>query len=54
METHSTIHVVSNRSAAPAVSLHLYSPPLRFLHAYDATSGEQNHVEPAESRFYTR
>ncbi len=54
VETHSTIHVVSNRSAAPAVSLHLYSPPLRFLHAYDATSGEQNRVEPAESRFYTR
>lgn len=54
VETQSTVHVVSNRSAAPAVSLHLYSPPLRFLHAYDGLSGDQNYVEPAESRFYTR
>jgi predicted metal-dependent enzyme (double-stranded beta helix superfamily) len=54
VETQSTIHTVSNRSAAPAASLHLYSPPLDFLHAYDALSGDQNRVEPAESRFYTR
>ena len=54
VETHDTIHVVSNRSATPAVSLHLYSPPLKYLHAYDMASGEQNYVEPCESRFYTR
>ena len=54
VETHDTIHVVSNRSSAPAVSLHIYSPPLKYLHAYDLASGEQNYVEPSESRFYTR
>ena len=54
VETQDTIHVVSNRSATPAVSLHLYSPPLKYLHAYDLESGEQNYVEPSESRFFMR
>ncbi len=54
VETHATIHVVSNRSETPAVSLHLYSPPLKYLHAYDLESGERNFVEPSESRFYMR
>lgn len=54
VETHDTIHVVSNRSAAPAASLHLYSPPLAFLHAYEADTGEKRRVEPSETRFFTR
>lgn len=54
VETHDTIHVVSNRSAAPAVSLHLYGPPLKYLHAYEAETGQQNYVEPNETRFFQR
>ncbi|MBS1767491.1 MAG: cysteine dioxygenase family protein [Acidobacteria bacterium] len=54
VESQQTIHEVSNQGAVPAVSLHLYSPPLRFLHSYDQTSGEKRYVEPAESRFCTR
>lgn len=53
-EVHDTIHTVSNRGAAPAASLHLYSPPLKYLHAFDAETGAKRHVEPSESRFYTR
>jgi hypothetical protein len=54
VETHDTIHTVSNRSDAPAASLHLYGPPLKYLHAYDADTGEQRYVEPSETRFFTR
>ena len=54
VETHDTIHVVSNRSAAPAVSLHLYGPPLKYLNAYEAETGEQNYLEPSETRFFKR
>ena len=54
VETRETIHAVRNDGAVPAVSLHLYAPPLRFLHAYDEASGEKRHIEPAESRFCTR
>lgn len=54
VETHDTIHVVSNRGAAPAASLHLYSPPLTYLHAYDPEVGTKNRVEPSETRFFTR
>lgn len=54
VETQETVHIVSNRSAAPAVSLHLYSPPLKYLHAYEPESGEQRYVEPSESRFFSR
>jgi predicted metal-dependent enzyme (double-stranded beta helix superfamily) len=53
-EVHDTIHTVSNRGAAPAASLHLYSPPLKYLHAYDESTGAQRYVEPSESRFHTR
>lgn len=53
-EVHDTIHTVSNHGAAPAASLHLYSPPLKFLHAYEAETGAKRYVEPSESRFYTR
>ncbi len=54
VETQDTIHTVANQGAVPAVSLHLYSPPLRYLHAYELESGEKHHIEPSESRFYTR
>lgn len=54
VESQQTIHEVSNQGLGPAASLHLYSPPLTFLHAYDETTGEKHHIEPAESRFYTR
>lgn len=54
VETQDTIHTVSNQSAAPAASLHLYSPPLRYLHAYEPDTGEQRYIEPSESRFFTR
>ncbi|HJU83125.1 MAG TPA: cysteine dioxygenase family protein, partial [Holophagaceae bacterium] len=54
VETQDTIHTVANRGAVPAVSLHLYSPPLTFLHAYDLENGGQHRIEPSESRFYTR
>lgn len=54
VETHDTVHLVSNRSAAPAASLHLYSPPLKYLHAYEPETGEQRYVEPSETRFFTR
>lgn len=54
VETRQTIHEVSNQGATPAASLHLYSPPLRFLHSYDAETGAQRYIEPAESRFCTR
>lgn len=53
-EARDTVHVVSNRSAAPAASLHLYSPPLTFLHAYDSESGKKSYIEPSETRFLTR
>ncbi len=54
VESRDTIHPVSNRGAAPSASLHLYSPPLAYLHAYDPQTGEKRRVEPSESRFYTR
>ena len=54
VESQQTVHEVANRSHTPAVSLHLYSPPLRFLHAYDAETAEKRYIEPAESRFCTR
>lgn len=54
VESQQTIHEVSNQGTVPAVSLHLYSPPLRFLHSYDQASGEKRYIEPAESRFCTR
>ena len=54
VESQQTIHEVANRSHAPAASLHLYSPPLRFLQSYDAATGTKRYIEPAESRFCTR
>ncbi len=54
VESQQTIHEVANLGHAPAASLHLYSPPLRFLHSYDAATAEKRHIEPAESRFCTR
>lgn len=54
VESQQTIHEVANHGAAPAVSLHLYSPPLRFLHSYDASTGAKRYIEPAESRFCAR
>jgi mannose-6-phosphate isomerase-like protein (cupin superfamily) len=34
------IHDVRNASTAPAVSVHVYSPPLRVMNRYDLTDGE--------------
>ena len=44
-----TIHRVSNDSAEPAVSLHVYSPPLRVLGAHDPVLGKRWEVEVADS-----
>ena len=54
VESQETVHEVSNQGHVPAVSLHLYSPPLRFLHSYDEVTGAKRYIEPAESRFCTR
>ena len=44
-----TIHRVQNDSAEPAVSLHLYSPPLRVLGAHDLALGTRWEVPVADS-----
>ena len=44
-ELRDTIHEISNESCLPAVSLHLYSPPLRQLGAYDVFAGERKTVD---------
>lgn len=36
-----TIHEVANRSAEPAISLHVYSPPLSVLGAWDPADGRR-------------
>lgn len=45
METLETIHQVSNRSNEPAVSLHIYSPPLCVLNSYELETGARHAVE---------
>ena len=44
VETTATVHRVENRSTAPALSLHIYSPPLRMLHSYDPETGNRHPV----------
>ena len=44
-----TIHRVSNKSDEPAVSLHVYSPPLRVLGAHDVDAGTRWEVPVADS-----
>lgn len=48
VETLETVHRVANPTAAPAVSLHLYSPPLDSLRSYDEESGRRHVVRPNE------
>jgi len=48
IESLSTIHRVENRSNAPAVSLHLYSPPLRVLGSFDVETGVRHSVQIEE------
>jgi hypothetical protein len=35
------VHAVTNRSAVPATSLHVYSPPLRTMDFYESPSGRE-------------
>jgi predicted metal-dependent enzyme (double-stranded beta helix superfamily) len=44
-----TIHRVSNAAQEPAVSLHVYSPPLRVLGAHDPALGKRWEVPVADS-----
>lgn len=47
-ELDDTIHEISNESAAPSASLHLYSPPLEVLGAYDMFEGRRREVPVAD------
>lgn len=40
-----TVHQNENVSALPAISLHLYSPPLSVLNSYDVATGERRAVK---------
>lgn len=44
VETLETVHRVENCSFQPAVSLHLYSPPLRVLNSYSVETGVRHSV----------
>lgn len=44
VETVTTLHKVENASKMPAVSLHLYSPPLKLLNSYDPVTGRRHAV----------
>ena len=46
-ETSRTIHRVSNEQKMPALSLHLYSPPLRRYNAYDVDTGVAAQTMPS-------
>jgi len=46
IERGDTIHQVENASSAPAVSLHVYSPPLARYGAYDVDTGIATPVAP--------
>jgi hypothetical protein len=41
--------MVSNRGVVPAISLHMYSPPLRIFDSFDVATGLRSPVEPEES-----
>ena len=49
LELLDTIHRVSNRSTEPAISLHVYSPPLTTLGAHDPALGTRWEVTVADS-----
>jgi hypothetical protein len=49
LEILDTIHQVSNETLEPAVSLHVYSPPLRALGAHDPADGRRWEVPVADS-----
>jgi cysteine dioxygenase len=44
LEDVQTIHKNENRGEVPAISLHLYSPPLRVLNSYDPLTGVSHPV----------
>lgn len=44
-----TIHEMQNVGSTPAITLHLYSPPLTILGAHDPATGERWEVPVAES-----
>ncbi|MEO7920894.1 MAG: cysteine dioxygenase family protein [Thermoanaerobaculia bacterium] len=44
VETLDTVHRVENSSFQPAISLHLYSPPLRVLNSYSIETGVRHAV----------
>lgn len=49
LELSRTIHEVANETAFPAASLHLYSPPLTTLGAYDLVGGNRREVDVTDS-----
>jgi cysteine dioxygenase len=48
LEKVETIHKNENRSEVPAISLHLYSPPLKVLNSFDPLSGRSHAVRVHE------
>jgi cysteine dioxygenase len=46
VESDATIHQVENRGAVPAISLHVYSPPLVRFHSYHPQLGTRHTVKP--------
>jgi hypothetical protein len=46
VETDATIHQVENGGGTPAISLHIYSPPLVQFHSYHAQLGTRHTVKP--------
>ena len=49
IERSDTIHMVSNRGVVPALSLHMYSPPLAVFDTFDADTGLRSPVELEDS-----
>ncbi|MEM7249369.1 MAG: cysteine dioxygenase family protein [Acidobacteriota bacterium] len=47
-ELSNTVHEIANETNAPAASLHLYSPPLETLGAYDLATGSRWDVDVAD------
>ena len=47
-ELNDTVHEISNEGCQPAVSLHLYSPPLTRLGAYDIFTGARTQVDVSD------
>jgi predicted metal-dependent enzyme (double-stranded beta helix superfamily) len=49
IETVETIHRNENVATGPAISLHVYSPPLRVLNSFDEETGTRREVRVDES-----